>query len=133
MRRNRHRSGGFALYEVLIGVTIFAIGVIALGRSVENCMNASSLSTQEDRVRQVLANQMAEIQATPGAPEEKGERKIDTGYGPITVLQQSVPAEMKTEKNLEVSGIHRVTLSANWTRGGIKQERRLEFYVYRAG
>ena len=133
MRRNRHRSCGFALYEVLIGVTIFAIGVIALGRSVENCINASTLSTQEDRVRQILANQMAEIQATPGAPEEKRERKVDTGYGPVTVVQQSVPAEMKTEKNLEVSGINRVTLTANWARGGVKQERRLEFYVYRAG
>jgi len=133
MRRNRHRSDGFALYEVLIGVTIFAIGVIALGRSVENCINASTLSTQEDRVRQILANQMAEIQATPGAPEEKRERKVDTGYGPVTVVQQSVPAEMKTEKNLEVSGINRVTLTANWARGGVKQERRLEFYVYRAG
>ncbi len=133
MRRNRYRSGGFALYEVLIGVTIFAIGVLALGRSVENCMNASTLSTQEDRVRQILANQMAEIQATPGAPEEKRERKVDTGYGPVTVIQRSVPAEMKTEKNLEVSGIHQVTLAANWARGGVKQERRLEFYVYRAG
>ncbi len=133
MRRNRPRPGGFALYEVLIGVTIFAIGVIALGRSVENCINASSLSTQEDRVRQILANQMAEIQATPGAPEEKRERKVDTGYGPVTVVQQSVPAEMKTEKNLEVGGINRVTLTANWARGGVKQERRLEFYVYRAG
>ncbi len=133
MRRNRHLSYGFALYEVLIGVTIFAIGVLALGRSVENCMNASTLSTQEDRVRQILANQMAEIQATPGAPEEKRERKVDTGYGPVTVVQQSVPAEMKTEKNLEVSGINRVTLTANWARGGVKQERRLEFYVYRAG
>ncbi|MDQ3080938.1 MAG: hypothetical protein M3R07_01840 [Gemmatimonadota bacterium] len=118
---------------MLIGVTIFAIGVLALGRSVENCMNASTLSTQEDRVRQILANQMAEIQATPGAPEEKRERKVDTGYGPVAVVQQSVPAEMKTEKNLEVSGIHRVTLTANWARGGVKQERRLEFYVYRAG
>ncbi len=133
MRRNRPRPGGFALYEVLIGVTIFAIGVIALGRSVENCINASSLSTQEDRVRQILANQMAEIQATPGAPEEKRERKVDTGYAPVTVVQQSVPAEMKTEKNLEVGGINRVTLTANWARGGVKQERRLEFYVYRAG
>lgn len=131
MRRNR-RPCGFALYEVLIGVTIFAIGVIALGRSVGNCISASTLSTQEDRVRQILANQMAEIQATPGAPEEKRERKVDTGYGPVIVVQQSVPAEMKTEKNLEVSGINHVTLTAIWARGGVNQERRLEFYVYRA-
>ena len=71
----RHRRGGFALFEVLIGVTIFVVGVLALGRSVENCLNASALSAQEDRVRQILANRMAEIQATPGLPDENREER----------------------------------------------------------
>ncbi len=133
MRPGRNSVRGFALYEVLIGVTIFAVGVLALGRSVENCMNASALSTQEDRVRQILANQMSEIQAAPGAPEEKLERKVDTGYGQVTVVQQSEAAGMKTENNLEVGGINHVTLTANWVRGGVGQARRLEFYVYRSG
>src|SRR5207253_1781867 len=39
--RARPRSA-FALYEVLLGVAIFAVGVIALGRAVENCLNAST-------------------------------------------------------------------------------------------
>lgn len=129
----RDRPRAFALYEVLLGVTIFAIGILALGRSVENCMNASTLSAQEDRVRQILANQMAQIQATPGPPDQKREKKIETGYGPVTVLEQSAPAGLKTEKGVEASGISRVTLTANWTRGGTAQSRRLEFYVYRAG
>ena len=65
----RRRSLGFALYEVLIGVTIFAIGVVALGRAVENCLNASALSAEEGRVREILWNRMAEIQTTPGRPD----------------------------------------------------------------
>src|SRR6266542_3277921 len=40
--RARLRSA-FALYEVLLGVAIFAFGVIALGRAVENCLNASTI------------------------------------------------------------------------------------------
>ena len=44
-------AAAFALYEVLLGVTIFVIGVLALGRSVQNCLNASALSAEEDRVR----------------------------------------------------------------------------------
>lgn len=131
MARNNTRVRAFALYEVLIGVTIFAVGVLALGRSVQNCMNATALSAQEDRVRQILANQMAEIQATPAAPDQKREKKIETGYGPVTVVQQTAPAGLKDENDLEVSGISRVTLTANWTRSGIAQSRKLEFYVYR--
>src|SRR4051812_34407058 len=77
----RSRRRGFALYEVLIGVTVFVIGVLALGRSVQNCLTASTLSAEDSRVRQILANRMAEIQATPGAPDSAKESKVDTGYG----------------------------------------------------
>ena len=133
MRRIKTRLRAFALYEVLIGVTIFAVGVLALGRSVENCMNATALSAQEDRVRQILADEMSEIQATPGPPDQKREKKVETGYGQVIVVQQSVPAPMKDEKDLEVTGINRVTLTANWSRRGVAQSRTLEFYVYRAG
>jgi Tfp pilus assembly protein PilV len=131
MPRIRRSVRGFALYEVLIGVTIFAVGVLALGRSVENCMNASALSSQEDRVRQLLANRMAEIEATPGPPEQKREKKLETGYGPVTLAEQSAPAGLKDDKDLEVNGITRVTLTANWTRRGVAQTRKIEFYVYR--
>jgi len=33
MRQNKRTINAFALYEVLLGVTIFVIGVLALGRS----------------------------------------------------------------------------------------------------
>jgi Tfp pilus assembly protein PilV len=133
MQRVSLTRRGFALYEVLIGVTIFVVGTLALGRSVENCMNASTLSQQEDRVRQILANRMAEIQATPGLPDEKKEREMQTGYGPVKVLQKTAPAGLKNEKEVELAGLSRVTLTAEWKRGGVQQTRTLEFYVYRAG
>ena len=117
----------------MIGVTIFIVGVLSLGRSVENCMNAVALSAQEDRVRQILSNRMAEVQATPGSPDTKWEANLETGYGPVKLIQQATPAELKDEKELELGGINRVILTAEWTRGGVAQSRRLEFYVYRAG
>lgn len=133
MRRINGTTRAFALYEVLIGVTIFVIGVLSLGRSVENCMNAVTLSAQEDRVRQILSNRMAEVQATPGFPDAKWETNLETGYGPVKLIQSSAPAELRDEKQLEVGGINRVTLTAEWTRSGTAQSRRIEFYVYRAG
>ena len=133
MPRVRRATSGFALYEVLIGVTIFVVGVFALGRSVENCMNATTLSAQEDRVRQILSNQMAEIQATPGRPEQQREVTVETGYGPVKVVQKTAPAGLQDENDFEIGGISRVSLTAEWSRGGAPQSRRIEFYVYRAG
>ena len=99
MRRNKNARSGFALYEVLLGLAIFVIGVLVLGRSVENCLNASQLSEEENRVRQLLANRMAEIQASPVHPDVKKEEKINTGYGIVRLIQKSAPQEFEEPDN----------------------------------
>src|SRR5919197_4918681 len=90
--RNIYRA--FALYEVLLGITIFALGVIALGHAVENCLNASTINAEEGVVRQILSNRMAEIQATKSVPDDSKEFKVDTNYGGIKVVQKTTAAEL---------------------------------------
>ena len=127
----KHRNGAFALYEVLLGLSIFVIGVLMLGKSIQNCLRANTLSAEDDRVRQILANRMAEIQATPGVPDERKETKIDLGYGNMRLIQQTVPANLKNEKDFELNGINKVTLSVEWMSGGHAQTKKIAFYVYR--
>jgi hypothetical protein len=123
----------FALYEVLMGVAIFALGVLALGRAVENCLNASALNAEENRVHLILSNRMAEVQTTPGLPDEKKEFNVDTGYGTVKLIQISVDAGLKDDNDADLSGLHRVVLTAKWIRAGIDQSEQIEFYVYRPG
>ena len=130
MRRSKK---GFALYEVLMGLAIFALGVLALGRAVQNCLNASTLNAEENRVRQILSNRMAEVQATPGFPDQAKEFTVDTGYGIVKVVQKSAPAELEEKNGTQLAGVNRVTLTAKWARGGAKQSQQIEFYVYRPG
>jgi len=111
---------------------IFAVGVLALGRAVENCLNASILNTEEERVRQILSNRMAEIQAAPGFPDTAKEFKINTGYGMVKLIQKSAPADLIEPGNIQLSGIYLATLSAQWTQGGVTQSKQISFYVYRA-
>ena len=132
MRRNK-KLCGFALYEVLLGLTIFVVGVFALGRAVENCLNASELSEEENRVRQLLANRMAEVQASPIHPDASKEDKVETGYGVVRLIQKAVPEELQEQDNTIISGINRVTLTAKWSRDGVAQSKQLVFSVYRAG
>jgi prepilin-type N-terminal cleavage/methylation domain-containing protein len=130
MRRNKK---GFALYEVLMGLAIFALGVLALGRAVGNCLNASTLNAEEERVRQILSNRMAEVQVAPGFPDSAKEFNIDTGYGTVKLIQKSAPAELEEEDGTQLAGVNRVTLTAKWKRGGAEQSQQIEFYVYRPG
>ena len=132
-RIKKQLVSGFALYEVLLGVAIFAVGVLALGRAVENCLNASMLNAEEEAVRQMLSNRMAEIQAARGVPDRVKEFKIDSGYGPVKLVQKSAPAELTEPNNTQLNGINLVTLTAQWERGGISQSKQIKFYVYRPG
>jgi Tfp pilus assembly protein PilV len=129
----RSKTSAFALYEVLIGVAIFTAGILALGSAVENCVHATGLNAEEDRVRQILADRMAELQATPGFPDTKKETKVATGYGDVVLVQQSSPAALKGENNTELNGINLVTLTAQWKRNGVAQSRKVQFYLYRNG
>jgi Tfp pilus assembly protein PilV len=129
--RNFQRA--FALYEVLLGITIFALGVIALGHAVENCLNASTISAEEDVVRQILSNRMAEVQAARGVPDDSKEFKIDSNYGAIKVVQKTTEAELTEPDNTLLNGIYLVTLTAQWRQGGAPQSRQIKFYVYRPG
>jgi Tfp pilus assembly protein PilV len=132
-REIRNSCRGFALYEVLLGVAIFAVGVLALGRAVENCLNASTLNAEENAVQQILSNRMAEIQASRGLPDQAKEFKINSGYGLVKLIQKSAPAELTEPNNTVLNGINLVTLVAQWQRGGASQSRQIRFYVYRPG
>jgi len=129
----RRSKTGFALYEVLMGLAIFALGVLALGRAVQNCLNASTFNAEENRVRQILSNRMAEVQATQGFPDAAKEFTVDTGYGMVKLIQKSAPAGLEENNGVPLAGVNRVTLTAKWTRGGAEQSQQIEFYVYRPG
>src|SRR5881397_4324196 len=113
----------FALYEVLLGVAIFAIGVVALGRAVQNCLNASTISAEESAIRQILSDRMAEIQAARVVPDAQKEFKINSNYGIIKLIQKSAPAPLTEPDNTLISGINFVTLTAYWQHAGVPQSK----------
>ncbi|PYJ30756.1 MAG: hypothetical protein DME90_02055 [Verrucomicrobia bacterium] len=132
MQRHARLRFGFALYEVLLGVAIFAVGVIALGRAVENCLNASTISAEEGTVRRILSDRMAVIQAAPGVPDAEKEFKVNSNYGMVRLIQKSATAALTEEDNTLLSGIILVTLTAQWQHAGVPQSKQIQFYIYRS-
>ena len=131
-RLELRRQSAFALYEVLLGVAIFALGVISLGRAVENCLNASTINAEENVVRQILSDRMAEVQAASAVPEAEKEFKIKTSYGKVNLTQKTAPAVLTEPDNTLITGINLVTLTARWEHAGVPQSKQIQFYVYRS-
>jgi hypothetical protein len=133
VRRRSRSKYAFALYEVLLGVAIFALGVISLGRAVQNCINASSISAEENVVRQILSDRMAQVQAASVVPEPEKEFKVATNYGRVILTQKTAAAPMTEPDNTVINGINLVTLTARWEHAGVPQSKQIQFYVYRSG
>jgi Tfp pilus assembly protein PilV len=132
IRRWAKSRCAFALYEVLLGVAIFAIGVISLGRAVQNCISASTISAEENVVRQILSDRMAQVQAASAVPEAEKEFKIKTSYGRVVLTQKTAPAALTEPDNTLITGINLVTLTARWAHAGVPQSKQIQFYVYRS-
>lgn len=121
----------FVLIEVMIGVMIFALGVVALGRALNNCLSAESLRHETDAARLALENRMALIEAGQIAIDKPINDKVGDSFPGMTIKQQRHQLSFKNEKDNLIQGLYRVDLEVDWTSGGEPQARSLSFYVLR--
>lgn len=121
------RRAGFVLLEAMLAVAIFAIGVIALGRCVNNCMTAERLKREDALAGQAFENRMAEIEAGATPLESSPTETLKSPFEGMKLKQTVAPLKMRNEKDLDLSGLFSVTLTL--TRSGDSRERSLTFYV----
>jgi Tfp pilus assembly protein PilV len=122
----------FVLIEVMLGVMIFAIGVIALGRCVDNCITTETVRQETERARLALENRMDEIEAGEIATDKDLSDPLGDGFPGMTMLQTRKPVVAKNEKGDVIEGLYEVDLEVDWKSGNQPQARKLFFYVLRS-
>ncbi|MEI8342423.1 MAG: prepilin-type N-terminal cleavage/methylation domain-containing protein [Verrucomicrobiota bacterium] len=129
MKKNSH-CRGFILLEVLIGVMIFSVGVLALGKCVNNCLAAQIVTAEDQRARLALENRMAQI--------EGGEVKVDTiekkeklkgMFNGMEISQKRTPLKLKNEKDKRLDNLFVIDLEVSWKSGTEPQSKSLSFYA----
>ncbi len=131
MRQFSRSRSGFLLFEAMLAVIIFSMGVLTLGRCVENCMRAEKFRREEGHARRLLANRMTEILAGAIPLTDKSSEKWDKGpWEGMELLTTRVPLELKNEKEQELFGLYQVTLLLKWKSGTEIVPRDLTFYIY---
>lgn len=121
---------GYLLMEALLAVTIFALGVITLGRCVSNCVSAERLKEEDALARRALENRWAEIEsgAVP-LPTDASTEELKGAFAGMKMQVTSVPVVKKTEKDEKIEGISAVTLAVTWESDHEEQSKELMFYV----
>jgi hypothetical protein len=116
----------------MLGVMIFAIGVLALGRCVNNCISAETLREETERARLALENRMAEVEAGEIATDKALSDPLGDDFPGMTMKQARHLVAAKNEKKNVINGIYQVDLEVDWTSEREPQARKLSFYVLRS-
>lgn len=125
----RRRRRGFLLLETMVGVMVFALGVLALSRCVERCIDSNNAKSWDALARLALENRMAEVEAGALPLDSRLEEKLGGRFAGITLYQTRKPLRLLDEKKKVVTGIDQMDLRAEWREPAGRKTKELRFYV----
>lgn len=130
LHRTSKREGGFLLLDSMLAVAIFALGVLALGRCVENCLRAERFRREEGLAQRVLANYANQIETEALPLADQMSEQLKGAWTGMTMNITREPLKLQNEKEQELFGLYRVTLDLSWKSGVEVIHRDLSFYFY---
>lgn len=127
-RQRRHRRG-FVLLEAMLAVAIFALGVLALGRSVNACLAAEQFKAEDAWARRALENRLAEIEAGSVPLDKPLVEDLKEPFVGLQLTQTPKVLKRQNEKREELAGLYALTVEVTWKSRGEKQSKALIVYV----
>lgn len=130
LRPTSKRAGGFLLLDSMLAVAIFALGVLALGRCVENCLRAERFRREDGLAQRVLANYVNQIETEALPLADQMTEQLKGAWLGMTMTITREPLKLVNEKKQELFGLYKVTLDLRWKSAAEIVHRDLSFYFY---
>jgi len=130
IRQASRGPGGFLLIESMLAVAIFAIGMLALGRCMENCLRAERLRREEGLAQRAIANYIAQIESDALPLTDQMSEKLKGAWTGMTMNISREPLTLRNEKDQDLFGLYKVTLDLSWPSGGDTLHRVVSFNIY---
>jgi len=127
-RAHKLRRRAFILFEVMIAVLIFSVGVLALGKCVESCLQAEIIKQDDARARRALEDRVVEIEAGVIPRTDSSTEELKAPYAGMTLKTKRTKEKFKNEKDLQFE-IEKIALEITWKVDGKDATRTLEFYA----
>jgi len=107
-------SSAFTLFEVLIALGVFAISVTGLAIALDSAVMAAFEARERALARVVLESRLSAVMSDPPL---KGTRIIEArDNNGIRVEETMVKFEAQTTNGIPVTGLWKLTVSADWGR-----------------
>lgn len=125
----RRGKGGFLLLETMIGVMVFALGVLALAQCAERCIDAQGAKARDDLARGILENRMVEIEKGAEVLAAEKVEILKGRWTGMTLRESREPLRLLDERRRELKGLFRIGLEVSWKEPSGEQKKTLTFYV----
>lgn len=117
---------GFLLFEVMVGMTVFALAALGLANALNSSIDAAVILQRESEIRMGLQSKLAELKAKPLNVAKVADAPDSSGV----VYESEVQIiTIKNDKNLQLGGIFRLSVKARWKIDGQDQEEIAEVYA----
>ena len=126
--RQRPVSRGYILFELVLALTIFAIAVLGLAKSLNQALETANLLKRDQIIRIGMRNVFEELRNKPLA--KMSTTIADTTYG-ITYTTSTEALSLKTTSGGVLSDMYKLTIHATSSFDGVPQEDTLDVYVYK--
>lgn len=124
----RRASRGYILFELVLALTIFAIAVLGLAKSLNQALETANLLKRDQIIRIGMRNVFEELRNKPLA--KMSTTISDTTYG-ITYTTSTEALSLKTTSGGILSDMYKLTIHATSSFDGVPQEDTLDVYVYK--
>jgi len=105
---------GLVLIEVIAALTIFAMIAFSLVSALDATVDAAKSRNEVDMAVRGLGNQLALLHS---GPIVMGEKDVPDDNSGISYHISIVPQEMRDQKGQAITGICRLTITAEWKSG----------------
>jgi hypothetical protein len=122
------RRRAYILFELIIALTIFSIGVLGLAQSLNASMEVANILNKEQRLRIGLRSFVEEIRRKP--LNEMVTTLADPALG-VTYTSTVEPVSLTMTRGGTLSDMYNLKVIASYTVGNELREESVDVYVYK--
>jgi Tfp pilus assembly protein PilV len=126
--KHAFRNRGYILFELIIALSIFSIGVLGLARTLNASMEVAQILNKEERLRIAIRSMVEELRCKP--LNEMATTLSDVQLE--TTFTSSVdPVSLKMTRGNLMSDLYNLRIVASYRVGSEQREESVDVYVYK--
>lgn len=120
--------GGYILFELIIALSMFAIGVLGLARTLNTSMEVANILNREQRVRIGLRSFVEEIRRKPLAEMSASVTDAATGVTYTSTIER---VALTTTRGEVLADLYNLKVVASFQAGNETREESVDVYVHK--